>query len=52
MLWVAALILTVIWLMGLMTGYTLSSFIHVLLVLAIVIVLIRIDKSGKSQIED
>ncbi len=40
------------WLLGLVTGYTLSSFIHVLLVLAIIIVLIRIDESGESQIED
>jgi uncharacterized membrane protein (Fun14 family) len=46
MLWAIAGILMMMWLMGLVTGYTLSSFIHVLLVLAIIIVLIRIDDSG------
>jgi len=38
----------IIWLLGLVTGYTLSSFIHVLLVLAIIIVLIRIDDSEEE----
>ncbi len=52
MLWATASILLIMWLLGLVTGYTLSSFIHVLLVLAIIIVLIRIDESGESQIED
>ncbi len=57
MLWAVASILMIIWLLGLVTGYTLSSFIHVLLVLAIIIVLIRIDDSeeetriSRSQIE-
>ena len=46
MLWAIAGILMMMWLIGLVTGYTLSSFIHVLLVLAIIIVLIRIDDSG------
>ena len=48
MLWAIAGILMMMWLMGLVTGYTLSSFIHVLLVLAIIIVLIRIDDSGEK----
>ena len=48
MLWAAASILIVMWLLGLVTGYTLSSFIHVLLVLAIIIVLIRIDDSEEE----
>jgi hypothetical protein len=57
MLWAVASILTIIWMLGLVTGYTLSSFIHVLLVLAIIIVLIRIDdpeeeiRISQSQIE-
>jgi uncharacterized membrane protein (Fun14 family) len=57
MLWAVASILMIIWLLGLVTGYTLSSFIHVLLVLAIIIVLIRIDdleeetRISQSQIE-
>jgi protein-S-isoprenylcysteine O-methyltransferase Ste14 len=48
MLWAAASILMIIWLLGLVTGYTLSSFIHILLVLAIIIVLIRIDDSEEE----
>ncbi len=49
MLWAAASILMIIWLLGLVTGYTLSSFIHILLVLAIIIVLIRIDDSEEES---
>jgi hypothetical protein len=49
MLWAAASILMIIWLLGLMTGHTLSSFIHILLVLAIIIVLIRIDDSEEES---
>jgi len=48
MLWAIAGILMIMWLLGLMTGYTLSSFIHVLPVLAIVIVLIGIDDSEEE----
>lgn len=48
MLWAIAGILMMMWLLGLVAGYTLSSFIHVLLVLAIIIVLIRIDDSGEK----
>jgi uncharacterized protein DUF5670 len=42
MLWTIAVILLVMWALGLATAYTLSGFIHVLLLLAIAIVLIRI----------
>jgi hypothetical protein len=42
MLWTIAVILLVMWALGLATAYTLSGFIHVLLVLAIVVVLIRV----------
>ncbi|HUH66040.1 MAG TPA: lmo0937 family membrane protein [Syntrophales bacterium] len=45
MLRIATAILIILWLLGLATGLTLSSFIHVLPVLAIVIELIRIDES-------
>jgi hypothetical protein len=40
MLWTIAVILIVLWLLGLVTGYTIGNFIHILLVLAIVVVLI------------
>jgi hypothetical protein len=42
MLWTIAVILAVLWLLGLVSSYTLGGFIHVLLVLAIVVFLIQI----------
>jgi len=42
MLETIAVILLVLWLLGLVTSYTLGGFIHVLLVLAIVSILIRV----------
>ena len=42
MLWTIAVILAVLWLLGLVSSYTIGGFIHVLLVLAIIVVLIRI----------
>ena len=42
MLWTIALILIVLWVLGLVSSYTMGGFIHVLLVIAIVVVLIRI----------
>jgi len=42
MLWTIAVILFVMWALGLATAYTMSGFIHILLVLAIVVVLIRV----------
>jgi hypothetical protein len=42
MLWTIAVILFVLWALGLATAYTMSGFIHILLVLAIVVILIRV----------
>jgi hypothetical protein len=42
MLWTIAVVLIVLWLLGLVTGYTMGQFIHILLVIAIVIILVRI----------
>lgn len=42
MLWTIALILTVLWLLGLVSSYTMGGFIHILLVIAVVVVLLRI----------
>jgi Family of unknown function (DUF5670) len=42
MLWTLAAILLILWLLGLVTSYTMGGFIHILLVVAIVFVLIRI----------
>jgi hypothetical protein len=42
MLWTIFVILMILWLLGLVSGYTIGGFIHILLVIAIVTVLIRI----------
>jgi hypothetical protein len=42
MLWTIAVLLLILWLLGMITSYTLSGFIHILLVLAVIAVLIRI----------
>jgi hypothetical protein len=42
MLWTIFVILLVMWLLGLVTSYTLGGFIHILLVIALVILVIRI----------
>ena len=42
MLYTIALILVILWLLGLVTSTTMGGFIHILLVLAIVVVLLRI----------
>lgn len=42
MLWTIAIILVVLWLLGLVTSFTLGGFIHVLLVIALIVIVIRI----------
>jgi hypothetical protein len=42
MLWTIFVILLVLWLLGLVTSYTLGGFIHVLLVLALIVLVFRI----------
>ncbi|MDP2855071.1 MAG: lmo0937 family membrane protein [Smithellaceae bacterium] len=42
MLWTIAVVLLILWALGLVTGYTMGSFIHVLLVIAIIVVLVRV----------
>jgi hypothetical protein len=48
MLWTIAVILVVLWLLGLVTSYTLGGFIHVLLVIAVVVVLINVLQGRKA----
>ena len=50
MLWTVAVVLILLWLLGLMTGYTMGNFIHILLVIAIVLVLVRVIQ-GRSPME-
>jgi hypothetical protein len=42
MLWTIVLILLVMWLLGLVSGATIGGLIHVLLVIAIIVVLVRV----------
>ncbi len=42
MLWTIAVLLLILWALGMVSSYTLGGFIHVLLLLAIIAVLIRI----------
>jgi hypothetical protein len=48
MLWTIAVILVILWLLGLVTGYTMGYFIHILLVIAIVVVLIEVISGRKA----
>jgi hypothetical protein len=48
MLWTIFVILMVLWLLGLVTSYTLGGFIHVLLVIAIVVALIQIISGRRA----
>jgi hypothetical protein len=48
MLWTIFVILLVLWLLGLVTSYTLGGFIHILLVIAIVIALIQIISGRRA----
>ena len=47
MLWTIAVILVVLWALGLVSSYTMGGFIHVLLILAIVVVLVRVIQGRK-----
>lgn len=42
MLWTLFIILLVLWLLGVVTSYTLGGFIHVLLVLAVIVLVVRL----------
>lgn len=42
MLWTIALILIILWVLGLVSSYTMGGLLHILLVLAIVVILIRV----------
>ena len=47
LLWTIAVIMLVLWALGLVTSYTMGGFIHVLLVIAIVVVLINVIQKRK-----
>jgi hypothetical protein len=49
MLYTLAVVLIILWLLGLVTGYTIGSFIHILLVIAVILILVNLI-SGKKRI--
>lgn len=49
MLYTIAVVLVILWLLGLVSSYTMGGLIHVLLVIAIVVVLLRVI-SGRSAL--
>jgi hypothetical protein len=49
MLWTIAVLLLILWLLGMVSSYTLGGFIHILLVVAIIAVLIRVIQ-GRSPV--
>jgi len=48
MLWTIAVVLLILWALGLVSSYTLGGFIHILLVLAIVVVLIQVIQGRRA----
>ena len=42
MLYTIAMVLIILWLLGLITSYTMGGFIHILLIVAIVVILVRV----------
>jgi len=48
MLWTIAVILLVLWALGLVTSYTMGGLIHFLLVLAVVVILINVIQGRKA----
>jgi hypothetical protein len=48
MLYTIAVILVVMWLLGLLSSYTMGGFVHVLLVIAIVVVLVRVIQGRRA----
>ena len=47
MLWTICVVLIILWLLGLVSGTTMGGFIHILLVIAIIVVLVRIISGRK-----
>ncbi|MBX9869949.1 MAG: lmo0937 family membrane protein [Burkholderiaceae bacterium] len=47
MLYTIAVVLVILWLLGIVTSYTLGGFIHILIVIAIVVILLRLISGQK-----
>lgn len=49
MLYTVAVVLVILWLLGLVTSYTIGGFIHILLVVAVIMILVRLIR-GQNPI--
>lgn len=47
MLWTIAVVLIILWALGLVSGFTMGNFIHILLVIAVIVVLVRVIQGRK-----
>jgi hypothetical protein len=47
MLWTIFVILLILWLLGLVSGYTMGGFVHILLVIAVIVVVVRLIQGRK-----
>ena len=47
MLYTVAVVLVILWLLGLVSSYTMGGFIHILLVIAIIVILLQIIRGRK-----
>ncbi|MGH9504605.1 MAG: lmo0937 family membrane protein [Terriglobales bacterium] len=50
MLWTIFVVLLVLWLLGLVSSYTLGGFIHILLVLAVIVLLIQLFSGRRAAL--
>jgi hypothetical protein len=50
MLWTVFVVLLVLWLLGLVSSYTLGGFIHILLVLALVVLVVNLLSGRRSAV--
>ena len=48
MLWTIAVVLIVLWLLGLVSSYTMGGLIHILLVIAVIVVLVNIIQGRRA----
>ena len=49
MLWTISIILVVLWLLGLVSNYTMGGFIHILLLIAVIVVLVNVIQGRKIK---
>ena len=49
LIWAVAIVLVVLWLLGMISSYTINGFIHILLVVAVIVVLIRLIQGRRLR---